>query len=143
MKFHQKAQQYICDWLEKERFHLSRPDALLHLALLGLISGFLAGGTIVLFRFIVENIQDSILPGQGAENYEGLTASLRFLLPLLSSLLLALLFYHGSKGIRVLGIAHVIERMALYVVFNEEQAEKNARIYGILTKEMIEKAYKI
>jgi hypothetical protein len=32
---------------------------------------------------------------------------------------------------------------ALYVVFKEEQAEKNTRIYGILTKAMIEKAYKI
>ncbi len=114
MKLHQKAQQYFCDWLEKERFHLSRPDALLHLALLGVISGFLAGGTIVLFRFVVENIQDTLLPGQGAENYEELAASLRFLLPVLSSLLLALLFYHSSKGIRVLGIAHVIERMAYH-----------------------------
>ncbi|HHL19757.1 MAG TPA: chloride channel protein, partial [Thiothrix sp.] len=114
MKLHQKTHQYFCDWLEKERFHLSRPDALLHLALLGVISGFLAGGTIVLFRFIVENIQDSILPGQGAENYEELAASLRFLLPIISSLLLALLFYHNSKGIRVLGIAHVIERMAYH-----------------------------
>ena len=62
----------------------------------------------------MENIQDSILPGQGAENYEELAASLRFLLPIISSLLLALLFYHNSKGIRVLGIAHVIERMAYH-----------------------------
>jgi H+/Cl- antiporter ClcA len=114
MKLHQKVQQHFCNWLEKERFHLSRPDALLHLALFGIISGFLAGGTIVLFRFIVENIQDGLLPGQGAENYEELAASLRFLLPVLSGLLLALLFYHSSKGIRVLGIAHVIERMAYH-----------------------------
>lgn len=114
MKFYRKIQQVFCDWLEKERFHLARPDALLHLALLGVISGFLAGGTIIIFRLMVENLQDSLLPGQGAENYEELGMGLRFLLPIISSILLALLFYYRSKGIRVLGIAHVIERMAYH-----------------------------
>lgn len=114
MKFYQKIQQVFCDWLEEERFHLARPDALLHLALLGVISGFLAGGTIIIFRLMVENLQDGLLPGQGAENYEELDTYPRFLLPIISSLLLALLFYHSSKGIRVLGIAHVIERMAYH-----------------------------
>ena len=57
--------------LESIRFRLARPDALLLLALLGLLTGFLAGGVIVLFRFLVENSQDFLLPATGSENYEG------------------------------------------------------------------------
>jgi len=57
-------------WIEALRFSLARPDALLQLALLGLVTGFLAGGVIVLFRFLVEGAQDTFLPGNGAENYE-------------------------------------------------------------------------
>ena len=100
--------------LENLRFRLARPDALLHLAFLGLVTGFLAGGVIVLFRFLVENSQDYLLPGNGSENYEGLSAGIRFLFPLISGFLLALLFYKGAKGIRVLGIARVMERMAYH-----------------------------
>lgn len=114
MKFHKKTKDRLCEWLEATRFHLSRPDALVLLSLFGVISGFLAGGVIVLFRLIVEGLQEYLLPGKGAENYEGLSASLRFLFPFISGLLLALLFYKWSKGIRVLGIANVIERMAYH-----------------------------
>jgi hypothetical protein len=32
---------------------------------------------------------------------------------------------------------------ALYVVFNEEEADKNSRVYGIITKSMVEDSYKL
>lgn len=102
------------DTLEDLRFRLARPDALLHLALLGLITGFLAGGVIILFRLLVENSQDYLLPNKGSENYEALDLSIRFLFPIVSGIALALLFYKGSKGIRVLGVARVMERMAYH-----------------------------
>ena len=114
MDLYKKTKNRLCEWLEATRFHLSRPDALILLALFGLISGFLAGGVIVIFRLLVEGLQEYLLPGKGAENYEGLSAYLRFLFPLISSLLLALLFYKWGKGVRVLGIANVIERMAYH-----------------------------
>jgi len=101
-------------WLESLRFRLARPDALLQLALLGLITGFIAGGVIVLFRILVEHSQDYLLPGNGSENFEALNAGMRFLFPVISGFLLALLFYKGSKGIRVLGVARVMERMAYH-----------------------------
>lgn len=101
-------------WLEALQFRLARPDALIQLALLGLVAGFLAGGVIVLFRLLVETIQDSLLPGDGPENYEDLSALMHFLFPVIASMLLALLFYRWAKGIRVLGIAHVMERMAYH-----------------------------
>ena len=97
--------------MEALRFNLARPDALLQLALLGLIAGFLAGGVIVFFRLLVESTQDYLLPGNNPYNYEALSTGLRFIFPIVSSILLALIFYKGAKGIRVLGVARVMERM--------------------------------
>lgn len=114
MKNNGKLQQIWHNLLEDLRLRLARPDALLQLAVLGLIAGFLTGGVIILFRLVVEETQDWFLPGNGPDNYEGLSLGVRFLLPLISGILLALLFYKGSKGIRVLGVARVLERMAYH-----------------------------
>ncbi len=101
-------------WMESFHFRLARPDALLQLALLGLVTGFIAGGVIVTFRIIVESTQDYLLPGNGPENYEALGNGIRFLFPIIASVILALLFYKSSKGLRVLGVARVMERMAYH-----------------------------
>ncbi|WP_198265323.1 chloride channel protein [sulfur-oxidizing endosymbiont of Gigantopelta aegis] len=101
------------DSLDRFRLHLSRPDALISLALLGLFTGLLTGIIIVLFRLLVECIQTDWLAVQG-ENYEALALESRFLLPLLGSLLIALLFHFFAKGSSVLGIASVMERMAFH-----------------------------
>ncbi len=106
--------QKISDGLEALRFRLARPDALLHLAFFGLITGFLSGSVIVLFRLFVENTQDYLLPGRGAENYEELPSSMHFIFPIVASILIALLFYRWAKGIRVLGVARVMERIAYH-----------------------------
>ena len=44
--------------LDESRIRLARPDALVPLALLGLLTGLLAGGVIVLFRLFVEGVQE-------------------------------------------------------------------------------------
>ena len=100
--------------LDESRIHLARPDALLPLAFLGLLTGLLAGGVIVLFRLFVEGIQDAILPGSGSENYEALSGWGRLLLPLLAAVLLAAMFRWLAQGITLLGIASVMERMAYH-----------------------------
>ena len=114
MQLNRKLQNKWDKSLEALRFRLARPDALLPLAFLGLFTGFLAGGVIVLFRFLVEGSQDAFLPGSGSENYEGLDSTIRFLFPAISGVLLAFLFYKFSKGLRVLGVARVMERMAYH-----------------------------
>lgn len=106
IKWHQQLEALI--------FRLSRPDALMHMAFFGIITGFLAGGVIVLFRLLVEHAQEYMLPGDSPENYEALSPVLHFLLPITSSILLAILFYKWSKGIRVLGVARIMERVAFY-----------------------------
>jgi len=114
MKNNSKLQKKWDEALEDLRMRLARPDALLHLAFLGLVSGFLVGAVIVVFRVLVEGTQDAILPGNNPDNYEALDSGIRFLMPLIAGVLLALLFYKGAKGIRVLGIARVMERMAYH-----------------------------
>ncbi len=101
-------------WVVATQFRLARQDALIHLAFLGLITGFLAGGVIVLFRLLVEKTQDYLLPGTGPENYEALSSLMHFLYPVIASIVLAIIFYKWSKGIRVLGVARVMERVAYH-----------------------------
>ena len=64
----QKILHWCSSRLEQSRLRLSRHDALIQLAVLGLVTGLLAGGAIVLFRLLVEGIQEGFLPGRGAEN---------------------------------------------------------------------------
>ncbi len=94
------------------RINLSQPDALIQLAFLGLISGLISGFIIVAFRLLVESSQIVLLQGI-VENFEVLSLEQRVLYPVVGSIFIALLFRYSSKGIRVLGIARVIESMAL------------------------------
>lgn len=114
MQFRERLNSRWHAWLESLRLHLSRPDALLQLAAMGLLSGILAGSVIVLFRFMVEGFQDFMLPGSGAENYEALPAWARVALPVGGGLLLGIIFRLWSDGLHVLGIARVMERLAYH-----------------------------
>lgn len=96
--------------LERLRLQLARPDALLAHALLGLVTGLATGMIIVAFRLAVEGTQATMLPDHG-ENYEAVAPLWRFLLPLLGAVLIGLLFLRLAKGIYVLGVARVLERM--------------------------------
>jgi len=103
--------------LKHFRTRLADVDALPQLAILGLVSGLLAGGVIILFRLTIEYIQAGFLPGGGTENYEDLSATLRFLLPTAGGLLIGLIFHAlntaGGGSIQV-GIVHVLERLAYH-----------------------------
>ncbi len=105
---------WLVEKLDELRLHLSRPDALIQLALIGLLTGLLAGGVIVLFRLMVEGAQAGFLPGGLAENYEALPAWQRFLLPVAGGVLIGLIFRARAKGLYVLGVARVMERMAYH-----------------------------
>lgn len=96
--------------LERVRLHLARPDALFGYALLGLLTGLAAGIVIIAFRLVVEGTQDLSLPNHG-ENYEGIPALWRFLLPLSGAFAIGLIFLRFAKGTYVLGVARVLERM--------------------------------
>ena len=101
--------------LDRFRSRLASVDALPQLAILGLISGVLVGVVIVLFRLAIENTQASFLPNGNTENYEALSATLRFGLPAIGGLIIGLIFQSLSHtgGVQV-GIVHVLERLSYY-----------------------------
>ena len=100
--------------LEPLRLHLSRPDALLQLAVLGTVTGLLAGGVIVAFRWVIESVQAQWLPNGDIEGYEMLSTWGRLLAPILGGIALGLLFKAFAKGRYVVGIVHVMERLAYH-----------------------------
>ena len=102
------------DLLDRQRLRLAHPDALFQLALLGLITGLLAGTVILLFRLAVEGTQSGFLPGGLPENYEMLPLWLRLLLPTLGGAIIGLLFFRFSRGLYLLGVARVMERMSYH-----------------------------
>lgn len=98
--------------LKHLRTRLAHADALPMLAVLGLISGLLTGGVIILFRLLIDAAQMSFLPGGNVENYEGLSILWRFALPALGGLLIGVMFQLAG-GVRV-GVVHVLERLAYF-----------------------------
>ena len=114
------------DWLhnqlEQIQLNLSRPDALVMLVVMGLITGLLAGGIIVAFRYAVEGPLMGFMPGQKGENFEGLPGWLRLLLPIMGGLVIGFLFRWTADGRYVMGVGRVMERLAYhqgYIRFRE------------------------
>lgn len=103
--------------LNQLRLRLAGIDALPQLAVLGLLSGVLAGAVIIAFRLVIEQTQMAFLPGGGTETYESLSAGMRFLLPTAGGLIIGLIFHRinslGGGGVQV-GVVHVLERLAYY-----------------------------
>jgi H+/Cl- antiporter ClcA len=104
----------IGEHIDELRIRLARPHAMLSLAVLGLATGVLAGTVIVVFRLFVEGMQEDLLPGRGPENYEALPLWARIALPLAAAVGLALMFRFFARGLHVLGVARIMERLAFH-----------------------------
>ena len=96
-------------WLDRLRLRLASVDALLLLAVLGLLVGLLAGGVTLMFRLLVENIQSTFL--SHSEDYEALGWQVRLLLPLAGGILVGSVLHFLSREQRAEGIVHVMERL--------------------------------
>lgn len=93
------------------RRRLSGVDALPQLAVLGLLSGLITGGVILLFRLAIEWPLEYFLPGTGSESFEELGLITRGALPLAGAVGLGFLLHQLSAQDRKVGIAHVMERL--------------------------------
>lgn len=100
--------------LDKIRLRLASVDALPLLAVLGMLSGLVAGAVIIVFRYLIETTQAGFLPGADPENYEALSGIARFLLPTLGGLLIGLLFLRLNKKDLHVGVVHVLERLSYH-----------------------------
>lgn len=84
------------------------------LAVMGLVTGVLAGGIVVLFRLVVEMSQAAYLPGGAADAFASLDPWLRLVVATLGGLLVGLIFHQLAPRNRQVGIVHVIERLAYH-----------------------------
>ncbi len=104
----------MVDFLERLRLRLAGFNAQPLLALLGLTSGLISGGIIILFRKTVENTQSGLLPGDSSGNFEAFTTFERFLFPATGGLVLAIIFHFFSKPSYRFGVVHILERLAYF-----------------------------
>ncbi|WP_328188857.1 chloride channel protein [Marinobacter sp. OP 3.4] len=108
----EKLRKLLTDNLvSRFRRRLAGVDALPQLALLGLLSGVVTGGVILLFRFAIEWPLGHFLPGDNAENFEALDWMTRGALPLAGALLLGLFLNQLATRDRKVGVVHVMERL--------------------------------
>lgn len=100
----------LLNWLDHLRLRLANPEAILLLSLLAVLTGLLTGLVIVLFRYLLDVMQEEALLG-AIDDYESLHALLRLAFPLAGAALLALVFHLVAHRYRQVGILHVFERL--------------------------------
>ena len=118
------------------RRKLSGVDALPQLAVLGLLSGIVTGGVILLFRLAIEWPLEHFLPGQGSESFEELDLLTRGLLPLAGALGLGLLLHKLALHDRKVGIVHIMERLNYhqgYISFRSAMVQFVSGVTTVIT----------
>ncbi len=93
------------------RHKLSGVDALPQLSILGLISGTITAGVILLFRLLIEWPLAQYLPNGDPENFEGLSSLMRAVLPISGAILIGSIWYRLQISQRKVGVAFVMERL--------------------------------
>ncbi|MEH6627189.1 MAG: chloride channel protein [Motiliproteus sp.] len=96
------------------RNRLAHVEALPQLVVLGLVCGLFTGLIIVAFRFAISWPLEQGLPGSDAENFEGLSDLWRFSLPIVGSLIIAIILSLVSYERARVGIPHVLERLGYH-----------------------------
>lgn len=100
--------------LEKLRLQLASPQALLPLAILGLVYGVLVGIIIVVFRTSIEFLQAIYIGADTAKNYASLSPIQRLLLPTLGGAFIGLILQFLFRQAHFVGVVHVMERLAYH-----------------------------
>lgn len=111
----QRIRLRVLQILHTHRMQLTSSEAVLQLAVLGIVSGLLTGLVIIAFRLAIEYSQTLFLPAADPENYESLTPLVRFIIPIIGALIIAAA-YHWIRNLcdRQVGIVHVLERLSMH-----------------------------
>ena len=100
--------------LEALRQSLARSDALLPLALVGILSGVFSGLVIIAIRLLAESSLLTFGLRESAEDFETLTWLWRIALPVIGGLAIGLLMTKVASATRQVGVAHVMECLAFH-----------------------------
>lgn len=99
-------------FLEAQQVRMSSNfEGLPLLALLGLLSGVVAGGLIIIFRLALESTAEQLLPNGDIGGFESLSGLSRILLCVGGGLLVGLILHCLKPKNRSVGVVHVIERL--------------------------------
>jgi chloride channel protein, CIC family len=101
-------------FFESIRLKLGSLDPLPILSVLGLISGLLAGGVVVLFRLFIESGIVLWHSEGGTNDFEYAPWWFRLTLPLVGGILVGLVLHKVGKELRQVGVGHVLERMTYH-----------------------------
>lgn len=101
-------------FIETIRLKLGSLDALPILSVMGLISGLLAGGVVILFRIFIESGIVLWHSGEGANDFEDTAWWFRLTLPLVGGFLVGFVLHKVGKERRQVGVGHVLERMSFH-----------------------------
>jgi CIC family chloride channel protein len=94
--------------------HISRPDAVLSLSVLGLLAGVLAAVTIIALRLLVDEVQVMLYPMQTAGDFESLSPVLRAGIAVAGGVLIGILVRLAPPPTQTVGVLHVLERLAYH-----------------------------
>lgn len=112
MNIPSRFRQFISPYLDRLNLNLADPEALSQLAILGVISGIIAGAVMVAFRLLIEWPQVALLGPENPQDYEHLHWFWRLLLPSVGGLLLGLWFQRLSQSSRQVGVLHVMDGLS-------------------------------
>src|SRR5690554_3470837 len=127
--WHQIGEKFISAFPRR----LSGVDSLPQLAILGLLSGLVTGGVILVFRLAIEWPLEYFLPGEGSEAFESLDILTRGLLPLAGALGLGLLLHRLATHDRKVGVVHVMERLNYHQGYITARSAVIQFIVGVTT----------
>ncbi len=98
-------------WFRDTRHRLANANSLIHLSILGVLSGISCSLVILLFRYLIETPSSLWLPGGDADNFEDLPAWLHFALPLSGAVILGFILRKMAVLDTRTGIVHVLTRL--------------------------------
>ncbi len=99
--------------IETEKLRLSTGRAPVVMAVLGMLTGLVAGAVVIAFRLLYESGQLALLPG-GLEDFEGLPGWQRVVLAVAGAGIIGLYMQHFARRDPRTGIGFVIERTAYH-----------------------------
>lgn len=101
-------------FIESIRLKLGSLNALPILAVMGLVSGLLAGGVVVLFRLFIESGVVLWHSEKGSSDFEAAPWWFRLTLPLVGGFLVGFVLHKVGKERSQVGVGHVLERMTFH-----------------------------
>ena len=114
MKPKQWLKQSSSRYMERLHLKLAHQEALLQLALLGAVSGLVAGLGMVAFRLLIGISPPMLLGADDPQQFEYLDPWFRLLLPTVGGLVVGLLLHRLANADRQVGVVHVMERLAYH-----------------------------